>query len=712
MGMKNDNQTEQKRKKNKRRGTWLWLIATVCIASLIMPYASYAQSQNTGTQTVSEDTDRSGSTSASGEESEASDPAASSSQEEEPVYDTSGKENTEGSSTYTSSGSNRAVSSAGVNTSAEEQEVSESGKTEAAPETVAVNEAEESNSSKESSADELNPDIDTVLAGVYNYILSNDTNPNESSMWNIIGLTRSGLDVPQTYIDTFYKNMISYCNKKNWKLTNAKYSEYSKLILAMTAIGVDARDVAGHNLLSYLSDYKNVSRQGNNGPIWALIALKSNPAYVIPTNQSAKEQTTEDLLVERVLAMQLDDGGWTLAGSKGDTDMTGMAMQALSSYYGVRDDVTEAFDKGMEWLSENQLTSGGYGTMGVETSESVAQVIVALSSAGIDCGQDERFIKNGKWPMTGLFQYYLSEGGFMHVAKDAGNNGGGAGGTLDGMATEQGFYATVAYKRLLEGKTALYDMSDVEIAPGEDVDSGSSTSTTATTTEKKTSTKTSGTSSVKVSKLSLDYSKIYVIQGKSKKLTVSILPTNASNKKVTWTSSNKKIASVNAKGKVTGKKAGTVTITATAKDGSKKKASCKVIVVGTNETTQKSAAATTRSVSKFATTKSLGNSTAKSSTAKGAAGTSATTSTKKSTGSTSKKSSEATTSSGWSFEGDNYVPESDTSEETASAETISEKGEEHPGRSKKQILTFVGGGVGGLVVIEAIGLALYQRRKR
>ena len=38
----------------------------------------------------------------------------------------------------------------------------------------------------------------------------------------------------------------------------------------------------------------------------------------------------------------------------------------------------------------------------------------------------------------GLFQYYMPEGGFMHVAADAGNNGGGAGGIIDGMATEQG----------------------------------------------------------------------------------------------------------------------------------------------------------------------------------------------------------------------------------------------------------------------------------
>ena len=64
-----------------------------------------------------------------------------------------------------------------------------------------------------------------------------------------------------------------------------------------------------------------------------------------------------------------------------------------------------------------------------------------------------------------------------------------------------------------------------------------------------------------------------ITAGKKVQLKASIAPSNATDKSVTWTSSNKKVATVNAKGLVTFKKnAGgkKVTITATAKDGSKK----------------------------------------------------------------------------------------------------------------------------------------------
>lgn len=66
--------------------------------------------------------------------------------------------------------------------------------------------------------------------------------------------------------------------------------------------------------------------------------------------------------------------------------------------------------------------------------------------------------------------------------------------------------------------------------------------------------------------------------GKKLTLKAKVNPANASNKALTWKSSNTKIAKVASNGVVTGVKAGTVKITATAKDGSRKSATCTVTV--------------------------------------------------------------------------------------------------------------------------------------
>lgn len=66
--------------------------------------------------------------------------------------------------------------------------------------------------------------------------------------------------------------------------------------------------------------------------------------------------------------------------------------------------------------------------------------------------------------------YYVPGGGFRHILD----------GNLDGMATEQAYYALVSYRRMLEEKTSLYDMTDVI---DQDADSREEEETTEPTAE-------------------------------------------------------------------------------------------------------------------------------------------------------------------------------------------------------------------------------------
>ena len=80
---------------------------------------------------------------------------------------------------------------------------------------------------------------------------------------------------------------------------------------------------------------------------------------------------------------------------------------------------------------------------------------------------------------------------------------------------------------------------------------------------------------VAVKSIKLNKTKVTLSKGKKVKLKATVAPSNATGKNVTFTSSNTKVATVNAKGVVTAKKAGKATITAKA---GTKKATCKIVV--------------------------------------------------------------------------------------------------------------------------------------
>ena len=77
--------------------------------------------------------------------------------------------------------------------------------------------------------------------------------------------------------------------------------------------------------------------------------------------------------------------------------------------------------------------------------------------------------------------------------------------------------------------------------------------------------------------VSLNKSSLTLPVGGKEVLTTTVTPHNATNRNVTWSSSNEAVASVDDKGEVTAYKAGEATVTVTTVDGSKT-ATCKVIV--------------------------------------------------------------------------------------------------------------------------------------
>ena len=294
---------------------------------------------------------------------------------------------------------------------------------------------------------------ETQLEKTAGYLQAQIAEPGTGSVggdWLIFGLARSGVKVPQKYFDAYYENVEAAVREKNGVLSDRKYTEYSRTVLALTAIGKNPADVAGFDLLKPLADFEQVTRQGINGTIFALLALDSGN-YEIPENPDAAVQATRQMYVDELLARALPDGGWTLTGGELDVDITAMTLQALAKY---RDqaDVTAAVERGLAVLSSLQEPDGGYVSWGSSNSESVAQVIVALTELGVPL-DDERFTKNGITVEDALLRFAQENGAFVHVRDGSGGD--------DGMATEQAFYALAAIHRAETGETTLYDMTDV-----------------------------------------------------------------------------------------------------------------------------------------------------------------------------------------------------------------------------------------------------------
>ncbi|QSX04860.1 S-layer homology domain-containing protein [Sedimentibacter sp. zth1] len=299
-------------------------------------------------------------------------------------------------------------------------------------------------------------ELDKVIENTAKYVLDcakklkNDETLGE---WTIISLIRAGIEVPEKYYDDYYNNLVKQLEENDGILHKRKYTEYSRAVLTLTALGKDPTNVGGYDLTEKLAEFDNLVWQGINGAVWGLIALDSGN-YDVTNTGNIKNVTTRQKLVDHILSKEINGGGWSMGESNPDTDVTAMVLQSLANYVD-QEKVKDAVDRGLVVLSNKMNNDGGFESWGNKNSESADQVLVALCKLNIDPKIDDRFVKkNGSWVVSNIIDdFYIPEtGGFKHV-KEYG---------IDGMATDQGMYAMVAYSRFLKGQTSLYDMSDVE----------------------------------------------------------------------------------------------------------------------------------------------------------------------------------------------------------------------------------------------------------
>ena len=264
--------------------------------------------------------------------------------------------------------------------------------------------------------------------------------------WTVLALARGGADTETAYFTDYYAALEQTVREANGVLSERKYTEHSRVILALSALGKDARDVAGYDLTLPLGDFEKTKAQGMNGAIYALLALDSRD-YPMPQNAAANTQATRQLYVDAILAAQLADGGWSFMGEDADPDLTAMALQALAKYR-EQSSVQLAANRALVCLSAMQNADGGFSSWGSENAESCAQVLLALNALGLDA-DDSRFVKNGHSVLDALLTYQNADGGFCHERS----------GETNLMASEQADCALASLVRAERGESGFYRMA-------------------------------------------------------------------------------------------------------------------------------------------------------------------------------------------------------------------------------------------------------------
>lgn len=284
-------------------------------------------------------------------------------------------------------------------------------------------------------------------------LLTEEKLPAGSSVsdWTALAMARAGIADDyagylarlQAYVERQYA--------ENGGLHAVKATEYHRIALTAAALGGDpaafgakpdgtAIDLVAEGTYNWQGE-EDLGGQGLNGWIFALLTIDAVGAEV-PADARYSRQD----MLDAIVSAQLPEGGFSLGGGAMDVDITAMALQALAPY---REQYQEVIDAALNALSAAQTVTGGFESWGAQSSESCAQVILALTALNIDPTADERFQKNQRNVVEALMDFRLSDGGFAHE-KD---------GPLDAMACEQAMQALTAMELRQQGEGRFFDLT-------------------------------------------------------------------------------------------------------------------------------------------------------------------------------------------------------------------------------------------------------------
>ncbi len=268
--------------------------------------------------------------------------------------------------------------------------------------------------------------------------------------WTAFTLTRAGAEAPaeyEAYIRAAVENSFD----------SLYPSDLARITLAVTACGMDAKSIGGHDLLAALKSVDYSSQIYLSSITFPLLAMNFKSDFDFSDELKAG-------IVGKALSVQQPDGGWAYCsedlygyGVYSDPDSTAMALQALAPYYKTDEAVKAAVDKALAYLQTQIGDTGAVLSYGSPSGESTAQVVLALCELHI-APTDEAFAKNGKTLLDGLKTFITENGGALNYKS-----------VEDPLTTYQVLMALDAAERFEKGMESEYTYAEPAEEPTEPV---------------------------------------------------------------------------------------------------------------------------------------------------------------------------------------------------------------------------------------------------
>ena len=252
------------------------------------------------------------------------------------------------------------------------------------------------------------------------------TATQEENTKAVYALWTSGATVPSGFYDEYLQALADWLDLA---VKRGKTAYIPGAIRTVAAMGLDVTDFAGHDLMDSLRKPELVEADEDRLDMLMDLDAAGDVGKTDEFNALREQLLTETLARQQSSGEFRYTSKWpTELKQKGVDDepdrfdyilLTAKSLQALAPYQS-RKDVSTAIDKALNYLSEQQLSSGGFVKYGDEDVEEDAAVLEMLAALDISL-TDERFTKDSHTVLDGMMGWYQDF--YFEEAENAPNQG-------------------------------------------------------------------------------------------------------------------------------------------------------------------------------------------------------------------------------------------------------------------------------------------------